>query len=82
METDRLAVERVSGRSTVTRCFSKYPLKFIVPTKAGPSEIDIAWIHNLTYGSGIVYMEDKGYIRSSSNHFTQLIFYSQLLLLI
>ncbi|MFS7954372.1 hypothetical protein Hanom_Chr07g00629521 [Helianthus anomalus] len=33
METDRLAVERVSGRSTVTRCFSKYPLKFIVPTK-------------------------------------------------
>ncbi|KAM0062270.1 putative urease accessory protein UreD [Helianthus debilis subsp. tardiflorus] len=54
METGRLAVERVSGKSSVTRCFSKYPLKFIVPTKAGRSEIDAVWIYTLTYGGGIV----------------------------
>ncbi|MFS7995150.1 putative urease accessory protein UreD [Helianthus anomalus] len=54
METGRLAVERVSGKSSVTRCFSKYPLKFIIPTKAGRSEIDAVWIYTLTYGGGIV----------------------------
>ncbi|KAM0057229.1 putative urease accessory protein UreD [Helianthus debilis subsp. tardiflorus] len=54
METGRLTVERVSGKSSVTRCFAKYPLKFIVPTKAGRSEIDAVWIYTLTYGGGIV----------------------------
>ncbi|XP_076900174.1 urease accessory protein D-like isoform X1 [Bidens hawaiensis] len=52
--TGRLVVGRVGGKSTVTRCFSKYPLKFIVPTKAGPSSIDAVWIYTLTYGGGIV----------------------------
>ncbi|XP_043690163.1 urease accessory protein D isoform X2 [Telopea speciosissima] len=33
METGILVVEKVRGKSTVTRCFSKYPLKFIVPSK-------------------------------------------------
>ncbi|XP_076894563.1 urease accessory protein D-like isoform X1 [Bidens hawaiensis] len=54
MESGRLVVGRVGGKSTVTRCFSKYPLKFIVPTKAGPSSIDTVWIYTLTYGGGIV----------------------------
>ncbi|KAL8200176.1 hypothetical protein R6Q57_011515 [Mikania cordata] len=54
METGSLVVGRVGGKSTVTRCFSKYPLKFIVPTKAGRSEIDAVWIYSLTYGGGIV----------------------------
>ncbi|KAL7596893.1 urease accessory protein D isoform X1 [Lactuca sativa] len=54
METGRLVVGRVGGKSTVTRCFSKYPLKFIIPTKAGRSEIDAVWIYTLTYGGGIV----------------------------
>ncbi|KAK1439385.1 hypothetical protein QVD17_05202 [Tagetes erecta] len=54
METGRLVVERVGGKSVVTRCFSKYPLKFIVPNKAGRSEIDAVWIYTLTYGGGIV----------------------------
>ncbi|KAI3825654.1 hypothetical protein L1987_07190 [Smallanthus sonchifolius] len=54
METGRLVVGRVGGKSAVTRCFSKYPLKFIVPTKAGRSQIDAVWIYTLTYGGGIV----------------------------
>ncbi|KAL2493993.1 Urease acCES [Forsythia ovata] len=33
METGKVVVERVGGKSTVTRCFSKYPLKIIVPNK-------------------------------------------------
>ncbi|MQM10802.1 hypothetical protein Taro_043698 [Colocasia esculenta] len=53
-ETGYLAVEMVRGRSTVTRCFAKYPLKFIVPTKAGSSRTDAVWIYALTYGGGIV----------------------------
>jgi hypothetical protein len=36
MESEgKVVVEMVGGRSTVTRCFSKYPLKFIVPNKVG-----------------------------------------------
>ncbi|KAI3502427.1 hypothetical protein L1887_30496 [Cichorium endivia] len=54
METGKLVVGRVGGKSTVTRCFSKYPLKFIVPTKAGRSVTDSVWIYTLTYGGGIV----------------------------
>ncbi|XP_024975638.1 urease accessory protein D [Cynara cardunculus var. scolymus] len=54
METGKLVVARVDGKSTVTRCFSQYPLKFIVPTKAGRSEADAVWIYALTYGGGIV----------------------------
>lgn len=33
METGEVRVEKVGGKSTVTRCFSKYPLKFIIPRK-------------------------------------------------
>ncbi|XP_071703147.1 urease accessory protein D-like [Rutidosis leptorrhynchoides] len=54
METGKLVVGKVGGKSTVTRCFSQYPLKFIVPTKAGRSDIDAVWIYTLTYGGGIV----------------------------
>ncbi|XP_008358560.1 urease accessory protein D isoform X1 [Malus domestica] len=50
----RVEVEKVGGRSTVTRCFSKYPLKFIIPRKVGPSKTDAVWVYNLTYGGGIV----------------------------
>ncbi|XP_059435735.1 urease accessory protein D isoform X2 [Corylus avellana] len=55
MESEgKVVVEMVGGRSTVTRCFSKYPLKFIVPNKVGPSSTDAVWIYSLTYGGGIV----------------------------
>ncbi|XP_021901534.1 urease accessory protein D isoform X3 [Carica papaya] len=54
MERAKIAVEKVGSKSTVTRCFSKYPLKFIVPLKAAPSNIDAVWIYSLTYGGGIV----------------------------
>ncbi|XP_020538036.1 urease accessory protein D isoform X2 [Jatropha curcas] len=55
METGKITVEKVRGRSTVTSCFSKYPLKFMIPAKVGPSKIDAVWIYTLTYGGGIVY---------------------------
>ncbi|KAL0284565.1 UNVERIFIED_CONTAM: Urease accessory protein D [Sesamum angustifolium] len=54
MERGKLVVERVEGRSTLTRCFSKYPFKFIVPNKAGSSKADAVWIYTITYGGGIV----------------------------
>ncbi|KAL0321456.1 UNVERIFIED_CONTAM: Urease accessory protein D [Sesamum radiatum] len=54
MESGKLVVERVEGRSTLTRCFSKYPFKFIVPNKAGSSKADAVWIYTITYGGGIV----------------------------
>lgn len=49
-----MEVEKIAGKSTVTRCFSKYPLKFIQPTKVGCSKIDAVWIYSLSYGGGIV----------------------------
>ncbi|PON68106.1 Urease accessory protein UreD [Trema orientale] len=54
MESGKVAVEKVGGKSTVTRCYSKYPLKFIVPNKVGNSKTDAVWIYSLTYGGGIV----------------------------
>ncbi|CAA0827589.1 Urease accessory protein D [Striga hermonthica] len=55
MEVGKLVVEKVLGKSTLTRCFSKYPLKFISPNKVGPSQItDAVWIYTITYGGGIV----------------------------
>ncbi|KAG8364576.1 hypothetical protein BUALT_Bualt18G0011700 [Buddleja alternifolia] len=54
MERGKLVVERVGGKSTLTRCFSKYPFKFIVPNKVGPSQTDAVWIYTITYGGGIV----------------------------
>ncbi|KAJ4973445.1 hypothetical protein NE237_006619 [Protea cynaroides] len=54
METGIVEVEKVGEKSTVTRCFSKYPLKFIVPRKMGCSKTDAVWIYSLTYGGGIV----------------------------
>ncbi|KAL9685219.1 hypothetical protein QQ045_022667 [Rhodiola kirilowii] len=54
MKTGLIVVDKVEGRSSVTRCYSKYPLKFIIPKKAGPSATDAVWIYSLTYGGGIV----------------------------
>ncbi|OIT03377.1 urease accessory protein d [Nicotiana attenuata] len=54
METGKVIVEKVGGKSTVTKCFSKYPLKFIIPRKVGSSETDAVWIYTITYGGGIV----------------------------
>ncbi|GAA0161692.1 hypothetical protein LIER_17946 [Lithospermum erythrorhizon] len=54
METGKVVVEKVADKSTVTRCFSKYPLKFIIPRKVGSSQIDAVWIYTITYGGGIV----------------------------
>lgn len=33
MEMGSVVVEKVGGRSSVTSCFSRYPLKFIIPKK-------------------------------------------------
>ncbi|KAL6574306.1 hypothetical protein OROHE_001210 [Orobanche hederae] len=54
MDRGKLVVERVRGKSTLTRCFSKYPFKFISPNKVGPSQTDAVWIYTITYGGGIV----------------------------
>ncbi|KAL9240212.1 hypothetical protein vseg_014457 [Gypsophila vaccaria] len=54
METGSIIVSKVRGKSTVTRCFSKYPLKLIVPNKACARDVDCAWIYSLTYGGGII----------------------------
>ncbi|XP_073309204.1 urease accessory protein D isoform X1 [Primulina huaijiensis] len=54
MERGKVVVERVGGKSTVTRCISKYPLKFIIPNKVGPAQTDAVWIYTITYGGGIV----------------------------
>ncbi|XP_074268940.1 urease accessory protein D [Silene latifolia] len=54
METGAIVVSKIGGKSTVTRCFSKYPLKLIVPNKACGRDVDCAWIYTLTYGGGIV----------------------------
>ncbi|XP_028805195.1 urease accessory protein D [Neltuma alba] len=54
IETGAVAIENVGGRSTAVRCFSKYPLKFILPRKVGSSKTDAVWIYTLTYGGGIV----------------------------
>uniref|UniRef100_A0A2P2JBR3 Uncharacterized protein n=1 Tax=Rhizophora mucronata TaxID=61149 RepID=A0A2P2JBR3_RHIMU len=37
METGKVVVEKVGGKSRVTRCFSKYPVKFIIPNKVSLS---------------------------------------------
>lgn len=34
--TGTVRVEKVRGRSAVTRCFAKYPLKLIAPSKVPP----------------------------------------------
>ncbi|KAK1375722.1 Urease accessory protein D [Heracleum sosnowskyi] len=54
LKTGKVVVEKVMGKSTATRCFSKYPLKFIIPRKVGSSQTDAVWIYTLTYGGGIV----------------------------
>lgn len=54
MNTGVIKVEKVGDKSTVTSCFAKYPLKFIIPRKVGPSQIDAAWIYTITYGGGVV----------------------------
>ncbi|XP_020202703.1 urease accessory protein D isoform X1 [Cajanus cajan] len=54
MEVGSVVVEKVGGRSSVIRCFSRYPLKFIIPKKVGSSKIDAVWVYALNYGGGIV----------------------------
>ncbi|CAN7103959.1 unnamed protein product [Brassica rapa subsp. narinosa] len=54
MATGKVVVEKIRGRSTATSCFSKYPLKFILPTKVAPVGTDVVWIYSITYGGGIV----------------------------
>ncbi|XP_071922556.1 urease accessory protein D-like isoform X7 [Coffea arabica] len=54
METGKVVVERAGGKSTATHCFSKYPLKFIIPNKVGPSQADAVWIYTIIDGGGIV----------------------------
>ncbi|NP_001293068.1 urease accessory protein D isoform X1 [Solanum lycopersicum] len=54
METGKVIVEKVRGKSTLTKCFSKYPLKFINPKNVAPSQTDVVWIYAITYGGGIV----------------------------
>ncbi|CAJ2673462.1 unnamed protein product [Trifolium pratense] len=49
-----VVVEKVGGRSSIIRCLSRYPLKFITPNKVGPSKIDAVWVYVLNYGGGIV----------------------------
>ncbi|KAJ3679283.1 hypothetical protein LUZ60_017294 [Juncus effusus] len=53
-ESGVVTVEKVRGKSTITRCFFKYPLKIILPKKVGSSQIDAVWIYLLSYGGGIV----------------------------
>ncbi|CAN6277697.1 unnamed protein product, partial [Urochloa humidicola] len=52
--TGAVRVEKVRGRSALTRCFARYPLKLIAPSKVGPSSCDAVWLYALTYGGGIV----------------------------
>jgi urease accessory protein len=52
--TGAVRVEEVRGRSTLTRCFARYPLKLIAPSKVGPASCDAVWLYALTYGGGIV----------------------------
>lgn len=54
MQTGKVVVEKVGGKSTATHCYSKYPLKFIIPNKVGTSRTDAVWIYTITYGGGIV----------------------------
>ncbi|KAJ8631215.1 hypothetical protein MRB53_024538 [Persea americana] len=54
METGIVVVEKVAGKSTVTRCFCKCPLKLIIPTKVGSPNTDAVWIYTLSYGGGLV----------------------------
>ncbi|OIW01486.1 hypothetical protein TanjilG_19412 [Lupinus angustifolius] len=54
VETGSVVVEKVGGRSSVTSCLSRYPLKFIIPRKVGSSRTDVVWVYSLTYGGGIV----------------------------
>lgn len=54
MEMGSVVVQKVGGRSSVTSCFSRYPLKFIIPKKVGSSKTDAVWVYALNYGGGIV----------------------------
>lgn len=47
METGKIVIEKVRGKSTVTKSFSKYPLKFIVPRKVAQSCFFLGLVHAL-----------------------------------
>ncbi|KAK8934993.1 hypothetical protein KSP39_PZI014266 [Platanthera zijinensis] len=53
-ETGFAAVENIDGKSTITHCFSKYPLKLIIPQKTGSSTSHAMWISSLSYGDDII----------------------------
>lgn len=44
--TGYVEVEAVRGRSTVTRCFSKYPLKLLVPAKVSSHHFSVLRFHH------------------------------------
>lgn len=67
--TGAVRVEKVRGRSALTRCFAKYPLKLIAPTKVGPSSCDAVWLYALTYGGGIVSVSPKDDLHSPFSPF-------------
>ncbi|TKY45582.1 Urease accessory protein D [Spatholobus suberectus] len=54
MEMGSVVVDKVGGRSSLISCFSRYPLKFIIPKKVGSSNTDAVWVYALNYGGGIV----------------------------
>ncbi|XP_056163666.1 urease accessory protein D-like isoform X7 [Syzygium oleosum] len=47
METGKIVIEKVRGKSTVTKSFSKYPLKFIIPRKVAQSCFFLGLVHAL-----------------------------------
>ncbi|ERM98300.1 hypothetical protein AMTR_s00094p00068110 [Amborella trichopoda] len=54
MESGLAVVDKVGGRSTLTRCFAKYPLKLISPTKVGSCKSDVVWVYMVSFGGGMV----------------------------
>ncbi|KAL2641935.1 hypothetical protein R1flu_009522 [Riccia fluitans] len=47
-------VKSVRDRTSVTRAYSTYPLQFMVPKKAIPSDVNAVLVYALTFGGGIV----------------------------
>ena len=67
--TGAVRVEKVRGRSALTRCFARYPLKLIAPSKVGPASCDAVWLYALTYGGGIVSVSPRPSPSRFSLHF-------------
>ncbi|KAL4194924.1 hypothetical protein AMTRI_Chr05g61970 [Amborella trichopoda] len=54
MESGLVVVEKVGGRSTLTRYFAKYPLKLVSPTKVGSCKSDVVWVYTVSFGGGMI----------------------------